>query len=135
MGEECSSCRTCFDQHEIRSNETRFTGTHIITNNNKNNIKVNVNNTNNTNNTNNLNNVVNQPKINSQKNPLIQKNNKPKHKFRRKEGRKSTLDSMSFNEQKKNEFEEELRISLCSMKEKKKFKWICFIRRRKFLIR
>ena len=119
MGEECSSCRTCFDQHEIRSNETRFTGTHIITNNNKNNIKVNVNNTNNTNNTNNLNNVVNQPKINSQKNPLIQKNNKPKHKFRRKEGRKSTLDSMSFNEQKKNEFEEELRISLCSMKEKK----------------
>ena len=119
MGEECSSCRTCFDQNEIRSNETRFTGTHIITNNNKNNIKVNVNNTNNTNNTNNLNNVVNQPKINSQKNPLIQKNNKPKHKFRRKEGRKSTLDSMSFNEQKKNEFEEELRISLCSMKEKK----------------
>ena len=63
--------------------------------------------------------MVNQPKINSQKNPLIQKNNKPKHKFRRKEGRKSTLDSMSFNEQKKNEFEEELRISLCSMKEKK----------------
>ena len=112
MGEECSSCRTCFDQHEIRSNETRFTGTHIITNNNKNNIKT-VNN-----NANNLNKLISQPKETTQKNTLNQKN-KPKNKFKRKEGRKSTLDSMSFNEQKKNEFEEELRISLCPMKERK----------------
>ena len=112
MGEECSSCRTCFDQQEIRSNETRFTGTHIISNNNKNNIKIV------DNNSNNLNNLINQPKKISQQNELPQKN-MPKHKFKRKEGRKSTLDSISFNEQKKNEFEEELRISLCSMKERK----------------
>ena len=107
MGEECSSCKTCCDQQEIRSNETRFTGTHIISNNNKNNL-------------------INQPKIivqqknnnPTQKNNSAQKN-KPKKKFKRKEGRKSTLDSISFDEQKKNEFEEELRISLCSMKERK----------------
>ena len=124
MGEECSSCKTCLDQHEIRSNETRFTGTHIITNNNKNAIKTNNNNNNNlnnnfnSNNINNVNNLINQQKGNIQQKSLTQKN-KQKHKFRRKEGRKSTLDSMSFNEQKKNEFEEELRISLCSMRERK----------------
>ena len=118
MGEECSSCKTCCDQQEIRSNETRFTGTHIISNNNKNNIKSNTDN--------NKNNLINQPKIivqqknnnPTQKNNSAQKN-KPKKKFKRKEGRKSTLDSISFDEQKKNEFEEELRISLCSMKERK----------------
>ena len=124
MGEECSSCRTCCDQQEIRSNETRFTGTHIITSNNKNIIKSN-NKKNIKSNNNNINNLINQPKIIVQENNnLVQKNNsteinKTKHKFKRKEGRKSTLDSMSFNEQKKNEFEEELRISLCSMKERK----------------
>ena len=127
MGEECSSCKTCLDQHEIRSNETRFTGTHIITNNNKNAIKTNNNNnhnlnnnynSNNINNINNTNNLINQQKGNIQQKNQIQKN-KQKHKFRRKDGRKSTLDSMSFNEQKKNEFEEELRISLCSMRERK----------------
>ena len=124
MGEECSSCKTCLDQHEIRSNETRFTGTHIITNNNKNAIKANNNNNNNLNtnynlnNINNTNNLINQQKGNAQQKNQIHKN-KQKYKFRRKEGRKSTLDSMSFNEQKKNEFEEELRISLCSMRERK----------------
>ena len=124
MGEECSICRTCCDQQEIRSNETRFTGTHIITSNNKNIIKSN-NKKNIKSNNNNINNLINQPKIIVQENNnLVQKNNsteinKQKHKFKRKEGRKSTLDSMSFNEQKKNEFEEELRISLCSMKERK----------------
>ena len=124
MGEECSSCRTCCDQQEIRSNETRFTGTHIITSNNKNIIKSN-NKKHIKSNNNNINNLINQPKIIVQENNnLVQKNNsteinKQKHKFKRKEGRKSTLDSMSFNEQKKNEFEEELRISLCSMKERK----------------
>ena len=110
MGEECSSCKTCCDKQEIRSNETRFTGTHNISNNNQNISKLN--------NNNNYNNLIKQPNINIQKNNIIQKN-KQKHKFKRKEGRKSTLDSMSFNEQKKNEFEEELRISLCSMKERK----------------
>ena len=110
MGEECSSCKTCCDQQEIRNNETRFTGTHNISNNNQNISKLN--------NNGNNNNLIKQPNINVQQNNINQKNNQ-KHKFRRKEGRKSTLDSISFNEQKKNEFEEELRISLCSMKEKK----------------
>ena len=133
MGEQCSACRTCFDQHEIRSGET---GTHIITNNNKNIIKQNINNNNNNinnsinnnnsnnikniNNINNINNIINHPKITvQQNNPPPKVKQRQKHKFRRKEGRKSTLDSISFNEQKKNEFEEELRISLSSMRERK----------------
>ena len=116
MGEECSTCKTCLDQQEIKSNETRFTGTRIITNNNKNNIKTN----NNDNNNNNSKNNQDQSRIivHQNKNNQTQKN-KPKHSFKRKHVRKSTLDSMTFNEQKKNEFEEELRISLCSMKERK----------------
>ena len=40
-------------------------------------------------------------------------------KYKRKDGRKSTLDSLSFNEQRKSEFEEELRISLCSLKDRR----------------
>ena len=121
MGEECSTCKTCLDQQEIKSNETRFTGTRIITNNNKNNIRANNNNNNNNfNNNNNSKNNLDQPMIiaHQNKNNQVQKN-KPKHSFKRKHVRKSTLDSMTFNEQKKNEFEEELRISLCSMKERK----------------
>ena len=125
MGEECSTCRTCFYQHEIRSKET---GPHIITTNNKKNIKQNssgnnsnnANNIKNINNINNINNLIKKPKITLQQNtPPPKTKVKQKHKFRRKEGRKSTLDSISFNDQKKNEFEEELRISLNSMRERK----------------
>ena len=116
MGGECSTCKYCTDQYEIKKSETLFTGTHIITNNNKTNIKEYQNNKNN------IRNGINQPKIAAQKKiPNYNHKNKSiqNKKYKRKEGRKSTLDSMSFNEQKKNEFEEELRISLCSLKERK----------------
>ena len=119
MGEECSTCKNCADQHEIRSTETRFTGTHVITTNNNNIAKIDRKEINNNNNKNN----INQNKITTQQKNLnnnsLQKRNSPKKNYKRKEGRKSTLDSFSFNEQKKSEFEEELRISLCSLKERK----------------
>ena len=119
MGEECSACRSCVDQHEIRSNETHLTGTHIISNNNKNNItKINK--------RNNKDRII-QPKIivKQNHNNSQSQNKKSKYNIKRKEGRKSTLDSISFNEQKKSEFEEELRISLCSLKERKNSSGYC----------
>ena len=72
MGEECSTCKTCLDQQEIKSNETRFTGTRIITNNNKNNIRAN---NNNNNNNNNSKNNLDQPMIiaHQNKNNQVQK--------------------------------------------------------------
>ena len=116
MGEECSACRACVDQHEIRSNETHLTGTHIINNNNKNSIIINKDN--------NKNKII-QPRIIVKQNNQSNKTNKSKPKIKRKEGRKSTLDSISFNDQKKSEFEEELRISLCSLKERKNSSGYC----------
>ncbi len=116
MGEECSACRACVDQHEIRSNETHLTGTHIINNNNKNSIIINKDN--------NKNKII-QPRIIVKQNNQSNKINKSKPKIKRKEGRKSTLDSISFNDQKKSEFEEELRISLCSLKERKNSSGYC----------
>ena len=125
MGEECSTCKICADQHEIKSTGTLFTGSHAIVNNNQNNIKTNKNETrdNNKNNFNQNNIMIKQIKRNYNINNRIksssQDKNNPRKKFLRKDGRKSTLDSISFSEQKKNEFEEELRISLCSLKERK----------------
>ena len=116
MGEECSACRACVDQHEIRSNETHLTGTHIINNNNKNSIIISKDN--------NKNKII-QPRIIVKQNNQSNKINKSKPKIKRKEGRKSTLDSISFNDQKKSEFEEELRISLCSLKERKNSSGYC----------
>ena len=43
MGEECSTCKNCADQQEIKSTETRFSGIHATANNNQNNIKTNKN--------------------------------------------------------------------------------------------
>ena len=125
MGEECSTCKICADQHEIKSTGTLFTGSHAIANNSLNNIKTNKNETrdNNKNNFNQNNIMIKQIKRNYNINNRIksssQDKNNPRKKFLRKDGRKSTLDSISFSEQKKNEFEEELRISLCSLKERK----------------
>ena len=125
MGEECSTCKICADQHEIKSTGTLFTGSHAIANNNQNNTKTNKNETrdNNKNNFNQNNIMIKQIKRNYNINNRIksssQDKNNPRKKFLRKDGRKSTLDSISFSEQKKNEFEEELRISLCSLKERK----------------
>ena len=160
MGETCSVCSACTDQQEIRTSNSNFAVSRIITNNKngKQSPKIN-------NNINNIN-ILNQPKISIQnihynnniennKINLIQNNNKNKNpinnkrnlnknnniilddlkdisnsnlsekentinqKYKRKDGRKSTLDSLSFNEQRKSEFEEELRISLCSLKDKR----------------
>ena len=55
----------------------------------------------------------------AQKSNQFDKINTLNPKYKRKDGRKSTLDSLSFNEQKKSEFEEELRISLCSLKDRR----------------
>ena len=131
MGEECSTCKNCADQQEIRSTETRFTGTRVITNNNKNNIKSNKNEveSNNKNSVNHRQIIIQESnrKINSNNRNISNSQEKSNHKnkFKRKEGRKSTLDSISFNEQKKSKFEEELRISLCSLKERKNSSGYC----------
>jgi len=125
MGEECSTCKNCADQQEIKSTETRFTSTRAITNNNQINIKTNKNETRDNNNYN-INQgriIIKQNKrnynINNRSKSSNQDKNNPRKKFLRKDRRKSTLDSISFSEQKKNEFEEELRISLSSLKERK----------------
>ena len=120
MGEECSSCRTCFDQQEIRSSNSRYTGANIITNNIniKNNNQTIINNVNNGVNTKEVIHRIEQPKISMKPNNQIKKSIQ-KPKVKRREARKSTLDSLSFNDQKKNEFEEELKISLNSLRERK----------------
>ena len=125
MGEECSTCKNCADQQEIKSTETRFSGIHATANNNQNNIKTNKNEIrdNNQNNIHQKKIIIKQIKRNYNNNnrskSSSQDKNIPRKKFLRKDRRKSTLDSISFSEQKKNEFEEELRISLCSLKERK----------------
>ena len=119
MGEECSYCKNCSDQNEIRSNGTFYTGNHVITSDNNNNIKTNKNSW-----KNNSKNKEHKRISIKQKTPNYKNNQRNYHlnqKFKRNEVRKSTLDSMSFNDQKKNEFEEELRISLNSLKERKNF--------------
>ena len=159
MGETCSVCSSaCNDQQEIRTANSHFAVSRVISKNKNNNKKQNL-----SNNINNIN-ILNQPKISIQnihynnnitnkninlvqnnniknKHPINSKHNQNKNNniilsdlneisksdkentynsnYKRKEGRKSTLDSLSFNEQRKSEFEEELRISLCSLKDKR----------------
>ena len=159
MGETCSVCSSaCTDQQEIRTANSHFAVSRVISKNKNNNKKQNL-----SNNINNIN-ILNQPKISIQnihynnnitnkninlvqnnniknKHPINSKHNQNKNNniilsdlneisksdkentynsnYKRKEGRKSTLDSLSFNEQRKSEFEEELRISLCSLKDKR----------------
>ena len=139
MGETCSACKACTDQQEIRKTNSRYNITEIINNSKKNKKSPNINNNinilnqakisiqnihYNNNITNNNQNPINKKKnivnlnetTNSDQSPKI---NTIKPKFRRKDGRKSTLDSISFNEQKKSEFEEELRISFNSIKDRR----------------
>ena len=131
MGEECSTCKSCADQQEIKSTETRFSGIRVITNNNQNNIKTNKNEIrdNNNNNINQGNIIIKQNKrnynINNRSKSSSQNKNIQRKKILRKDRRKSTLDSISFSEQKKNEFEEELLISLSSLKERKNSSGYC----------
>ena len=114
MGEECSTCKRCSDQEEIRA-ETSITANPKIAK-NANSIvkdkshKTSQKSTNNTIISNKSNNLIHQT-------PLKKK--KKKKKFKRKEGRKSTLDSIKFNTKRKSEFEEELRQSINSIHERK----------------
>ena len=112
MGEECSTCRMCSDQDEIRA-ETTMINKPIIKNKNEKGImedrthKTSQKSTNHT---------VNSSKTNEDNNNT---NKIACNKYKRKEGRKSTLDSIKFSDKKKSEFEEELRKSISSMHERK----------------
>ena len=112
MGEECSTCRICSDQDEIRA-ETTMINKPIIKNKNEKGImedrthKTSQKSTNHT---------VNSSKTNEDNNNT---NKIACNKYKRKEGRKSTLDSIKFSDKKKSEFEEELRKSISSMHERK----------------
>ena len=114
MGEECSTCKRCSDQEEIRA-ETSITTKPIVTKNANSLIKdkthkTSQKSTNQTITSSHSNNMIQTPKK-----PIQQKDNK----FKRKEGRKSTLDSIKFSSKKKSEFEEELRRSINSIHERK----------------
>ena len=114
MGQECSTCRTCADQEEIRA-ETSISAKRIETrtgiNKEKDKIlKTTQKSTNHTASTAQTNNQTQSPNI--QKKTQISK-------YKRKEGRKSTLDSIKFDSKKKSEFEEELRQSINSLHERK----------------
>ena len=105
---ECSSCR-CTDQEEIKKIETHFTGIKNIMNGSKK-----------------ANSESCQTEVSTKQNitnitPITIKNKQddPQKKFQRKEGRKSTLESIKFDEKKKNEFEEELRRSISSQRERR----------------
>ena len=110
MGGECSSCHFCTDQEEIQKIETHFTGVKKIMNNTKKAIsescqtevstKQNI--------------ITNITPINIKKKPEI-----PQQKFQRKEGRKSTLESIKFDDEKKLEFEEKLKRSISSKRERR----------------
>ena len=115
MGQECSTCKTCNDQEEIRA-EQSISANHIVTKTANGIIKDKINKTSQkstnltvtTSQTNNNNNI---------KTPIQKKNNIQKYK--RREGRKSSLDSIKFNSKRKSEFEEELRQSINSIHERK----------------
>ena len=114
MGEECSACKRCSDQEEIKA-ETSFTTKPIETKNANSLIKgkthkTSQKSTNQTITTIQSNNLIQTPKKSRQK-----KDNK----FKRKEGRKSTLDSIKFSSKKKSEFEEELLKSINSIHERR----------------
>ena len=114
MGQECSTCRTCADQEEIRA-QTSISAKRIETrtgiNKEKDKIlKTTQKSTNHTASTAQTNNQTQSPNIH--KKTQISK-------YKRKEGRKSTLDSIKFDSKKKSEFEEELRQSINSLHERK----------------
>ena len=122
MGETCSVCSSaCTDQQEIRTANSHFAVSRVISKNKNINLVQN----NNIKNKHPINSKHNQNKNNniilSDLNEISKsdKENTYNSNYKRKEGRKSTLDSLSFNEQRKSEFEEELRISLCSLKDKR----------------
>jgi len=111
MGEECSTCRLCSDEEEIRA-DTTMINKPIIKNKNEKGIKEDRTHKTSQKSTNH---TVNSSQTNEENN-----NNKIEcNKYKRKEGRKSTLDSIKFSDKKKSEFEDELRKSISSMHERK----------------
>ena len=117
MGEECSTCRMCSDQEEIKA-ETTMINNPIITNKNEKGIVEERNNKTSQKSTyhtmNSFKSKKNEENMNNNNNNKISCD-----KYKRKEGRKSTLDSLKFNDKKKSEFEEELRKSINSIHERK----------------
>ena len=111
MGEECSTCRLCSDQEEIRADTTMINKPIIKNKNGKGIIEKRTQKTSQKS----TNHTVNSSQTNEENN-----NNKIEcDKYKRKEGRKSTLDSIKFSDKKKSEFEDELRKSISSMHERK----------------
>ena len=111
MGEECSTCRLCSDQEEIRADTTMINKPIIKNKNGKGIIENRTQKTSQKS----TNHTVNSSQTNEENN-----NNKIEcNKYKRKEGRKSTLDSIKFSDKKKSEFEDELRKSISSMHERK----------------
>ena len=115
MGEECSSCKLCTDQEEIRAESTMINKPIIKNKNEKGlieerNHKTSQKSTNHT---------VNSSNSHINKENMNNINKISCNKYKRKEGRKSTLDSIKFTDKKKSEFEEELRKSISSLNERK----------------
>ena len=111
MGEECSTCRLCSDEEEIRADTTMINKPIIKNKNGKGIIENRTQKTSQKS----TNHTVNSSQTNEENN-----NNKIEcNKYKRKEGRKSTLDSIKFSDKKKSEFEDELRKSISSMHERK----------------
>ena len=114
MGQECSNCRTCTDQEEIRA-ESSISANPVLSKTGKELLIEKIHKT--------TQKSTNHTVTSSQTNKPTQanslKNNQNNKKYKRKEGRKSTLDSISFSSQKKSEFEEELRKSINSIHERR----------------
>ena len=114
MGQECSNCRTCTDQEEIRA-ESSISANPVLSKTGKELLIEKIHKT--TQKSTNHTVTTSQTNKPTQANSL--KNNQNNKRYKRKEGRKSTLDSISFTSQKKSEFEEELRKSINSIHERR----------------
>ena len=114
MGQECTTCKTCTDQEEIKA-EQSISANHIVTK-TANGVKDKIHKT--SQKSTNQTATTSQTNNNNTKSPQIQKKY-INQKYKRKDGRKSTLDSIIFNSKKKSEFEEELRQSINSIHERK----------------
>ena len=112
MGQECSTCKTCVDQEEIKAENSRdnhiVTKTDILTKDKI--LKTSQKSTNHT---------VTTAQTNNQNQKSFSPIKSTNSEYKRKDGRKSTLDSIKFNSKKKSEFEEELRQSINSIHERK----------------
>ena len=111
MGQECGACKACEDQEEIKA-EPSITN-QIITKTDLNKDKILKTSQKSTNHTSTTAQTDNQKHLSSSQKKI------QSQKHKRKEGRKSTLDSIKFNSKKKSEFEEELRQSINSIHERK----------------